>query len=211
MGTGEWIVIGLCAFVFVWFVAGTSFNQRINETQARLYRQALSCYGEFGAARRLDPSSTSFSLIEPAASSPFTRLEATLCLERRENLPLWLIQRLRGRRDVLILKAALRQAPRGEFHSLPAKDEELKQTLLGPQKKPLVFTQSVGALSLYQRGPLGEDRLADLTAWVHRYQSASARLSLQPELPHLTCSLTLKSLQATPLETVLKDLLASLS
>ena len=60
-------------------------------------------------------------------------------------------------------------------------------------------------LHLYQRGPVEEDRIADMTAWINRYQSAAARLSVQPELPNLTCSLTLKSLKTTPLETVLKD------
>jgi hypothetical protein len=210
MEIGEWIVIGLSVTLMAWFIIGTAYNNRITEQETLRYRGLLKPYGVFGATRRLDPSSVSFSLLEPAESSPLARLEVTISLARRENLPLFLVQSLRGRRDQLILKAAQKYPPRVEIHALPISAGALQASVTSAGKGPLMALRDVGSLRLYHRGQLPEAAAERLAAWLTEHKGAVTRLSIQPALPHLVCGIPLKALKTDPLPEMLTQLLAAI-
>lgn len=112
IGTGEWIVIGLSLLIGLFFVLGNWFNNQRADNAMRWLRQGLSDYGALKSSRFNAPTSKGIAFqIVPSASCPYQHIQGILILERRENLPLWIFQRIRGKRDVLQVTADLQDAP----------------------------------------------------------------------------------------------------
>jgi len=125
-------VVGLCAFLALWYGAGFLVNRRRGQ---RLYHWFVRGQDMLGADWKSvwigsPASGVRFSVME--ASPPFQQVEVILLLENREIMPFWLLDRLRGRRDWLILKATLRQARPGEVEVLPVRSRVVRVCVRRP-------------------------------------------------------------------------------
>ncbi len=189
MGTGEWIIIGLCILLGGWFVVGNRLNEQKTRQISAWVRGGLKPYGTLGALRRLDPSSIGMRLMPEGRDCPFPRREVLVSLVRRENPPLWLYQKLRGRQDLIIIKANLEKTPREELHLLLKNDAALMNTLNHGGSQPLVFLEEVKGSRLYYRGRQQESSAATVKEFSERYSGCIQRLSLQGKAPHVTLSL----------------------
>ncbi len=117
IGTGEWIVIGLSLLIGLFFVLGNWFNNQRADNAMHWLRQGLSEYGALKSSRFNAPTSKGIAFqIVPSASCPYQRIQGILILERRENLPLWIFQRMRGKRDILQMTSDLHDAPNIDLH-----------------------------------------------------------------------------------------------
>ncbi len=206
MGTGEWIVIGLCIVLAAWFLAGSYLNEQKTQQISRWARQGLRNYGTLGALRRLDPSSIGMKLMTEAKKLPFPQMEVLINLTRRENFPLWLYQQITRKRDLLIIKANLDSLPKFETHVLLKDDAAMLDKLNAADNRPLMLRAEIGEHRLYYRGNLDEDTLASIKSFTDQYAGCIQRLSLQPKAPHLTLSAYVAPLVAKPSEAFFQDL-----
>jgi hypothetical protein len=101
LGAGAWIA---------WLLVGTLVNRRRAAAVSRwLYAEARP-FGERLYIRWI--TLAAFELTVPEARAPFQQLSLTGFLESREMPFVWLWNRLRGRGDLLVVRADLRHPPR---------------------------------------------------------------------------------------------------
>jgi len=93
-----------------WFALGTHVNVRKGHRFLEWLQGGLPLIGEKTTLRWLGSSVVHLQVEK--AHEPFRRVEVLIVLEPRDVPPLWLLSRLRGRRDLLIVRTQLRSAPR---------------------------------------------------------------------------------------------------
>ncbi len=150
----------LAMLVFLgWFAVGTTWNVRRGDVMLKWLRQGLPLVGERTTMRWLGSSVLELKINK--SRDPFRTLETLIAFEPRDVVFLWALARLRGRRDVLILRAQLRSTP----------DFELEAFV------PHGWTAPRGANSLQARGwtplPLTDHR--NLTAFYSGEQGAQVQ------------------------------------
>ncbi|HUI85178.1 MAG TPA: hypothetical protein VL240_13190 [Candidatus Binatia bacterium] len=106
---------GLSIFVLVvilvvgWFALGTHINIRKGHRFLEWLQGGLPLIGEKTTLRWLGSSVVHLKIEK--AREPFRRAEVLIVLEPRDVPLLWLFSRLRGRRDLLIVRTELRTLP----------------------------------------------------------------------------------------------------
>src|SRR6266851_5313038 len=106
----------LAAFIVLgWFAVGTQLNIRRGNRLLRWLGQGLPIVGERTTLRWL--GSSAIELRVETALEPLRSAEVFVVLEPRDLPVFWWLFRARGRRDLLIVRAELRAAPRVELEA----------------------------------------------------------------------------------------------
>ena len=121
MDTGLAAIIGLCVILALWYGVGYLYNRQRGQRLFHWLEQGLDVLGGERESGWIGSPASGARVNILHAAPPFRRLEITLLLENREVPLLWLFDRLRGRRDRLIIKATLRSLRRGEIEIGPAR------------------------------------------------------------------------------------------
>ena len=200
MDVGQWIVIGLCVLVGGWYAAGYYFNRHRGEQVHDWLRNGLKQWGRLGATRQRGSLAQGAHLEVTQASTPFRRIEAAYLLEARENLPLWLVNHLQGKRDEIVVKARLRAAPRMEIVAAPSGDRDIKRFMAGEQISTYQQIPGLQGFVFLQRGETDPAFIARLEEFLENYQDASPRIVLQNDEPHLVLRAYLPPLLLVPAE-----------
>jgi hypothetical protein len=115
-----------------WFALGTHVNVRKGHRFLEWLQGGLPLVGEKTTLRWLGSSVVHLQIEK--AREPFRRVEVLIVLEPRDVPPLWLLSRLRGRRDLLIVRTELRSVPSQQVEILDrqawstvAIDKEVRQ------------------------------------------------------------------------------------
>jgi hypothetical protein len=110
-------LIGVTAVAIVaWFAAGTIWNIRKGSELLRWMQGGLPALGERTTVRWL--GSTAVEMVIRDAKPPFTGVMLVIFLEARDLPWMWAFGRSGGRRDMLIVRGALRRIPEIEFEAL---------------------------------------------------------------------------------------------
>jgi hypothetical protein len=109
------LLLLLLIVVMLWFSLGTRRNIRRGNELLRWLQDGLPLLGRRTTFRWLGSSAAVLRI--QAASAPFREAEVVVVLEPRDVALLWAWSRRRGRRDFLILRGRLRQAPRFELEA----------------------------------------------------------------------------------------------
>ena len=110
-------LIGICAVTVVaWFAVGSIRNVGRGRALMRWMQGGLPLFGERAAVRWL--GSTAVELVIREAKAPFAAVTLVLFFEARDLPWMWALGRLRGRRDTLIVRGELRDAPTIDFEAL---------------------------------------------------------------------------------------------
>src|SRR3990170_7569395 len=154
MDLGQQIAIYLWVFLLLWYIAAAAYNRRRGVRAYRWLRPGLAKLGPISDARWIGSSGSGARLVVGKADRPFRQVEAAYLLETRELLPLWLINRLRGRRDALILRADLRSSPHGELEVMRRGDPRLKGITASAERNPWILSKAelAGEFQAAQRG-----------------------------------------------------------
>jgi len=110
------ILVVLVAVVMGWFAFGVVWNIRHGNAVLRWMQGGLPRLGEKTTLRWLGSSAVELAIAK--ARPPFRRVELLLVMEPRDVPWFWLFARLRGRRDMLIVRGQLVTAPQFEFDLL---------------------------------------------------------------------------------------------
>jgi len=185
-------VIAFCALLVVWYIVGWQVNRRRGERLLAWVLQALRALsGDQITVSRLGTSG--FQVNVGKAKVPFKRIEATILLQPREILLLWIFNLLRGRTDQLVLKATLRAWPRGEVEVM--KTGRLSRGVLEELgEEAWARQETAGGLVIACRGEKGQQQVDAISHLVEDLSSRLLRLSLSKKAPHLLVSLSLAGL-----------------
>jgi len=104
------IFVVVVILIVGWFALGTHVNVRKGHRFLEWLQGGLPLIGEKTTLRWLGSSVVHLQIEK--AREPFRRVEILVVLEPRDVPPLWLLSRLRGRRDLLIVRTELRSVPR---------------------------------------------------------------------------------------------------
>ena len=110
------IFVAVVIAIVGWFALGTHLNVRKGHRFLEWLQGGLPLVGEKTTLRWL--GSFVVHLQMEKAREPFRRVEVLVALEPRDVPPLWLLSRLRGRRDLLIVRTELRSVPKLEVEIL---------------------------------------------------------------------------------------------
>jgi hypothetical protein len=185
--TGTDLAIGLAAFLLLWYVVGMRINRRRAVLLVRQVRESIEPFGGTATIRWFGRSA--FRVEAEQLAAPFSRLGISVLLEPRETFVLWVIGRLRGRRDWLVTGVTLtgqvtksfevyHPRRRGAFQvASDIRDKGWRQDAF-PGRAPLLFAAPDADGQALAREAM--TLLARTEVW---------RVGLRPEAPQLTVSL----------------------
>jgi hypothetical protein len=110
------IFVVVVIIIIGWFALGTHLNVRKGHRFLEWLQSGLPLIGEKTTLRWLGSSVVHLQIEH--AREPFRRVEVLVVLEPRDVPPLWLLSRLRGRRDLLIVRTELRFVPKVQVEIL---------------------------------------------------------------------------------------------
>lgn len=148
-------------------------------------REGLQKLGAIDEASWIGSSGSGARLVIAKAEKPFQRIETVYLLESREILPLWIFNRMRGKRDEIILKATLRGAPGLEVEVARTSDRQFRELIDKEQNKPYSIAPSAEAFMIAERGHPDEAWMERLGDFLERYEDNLFRISLQRTKPQL--------------------------
>jgi len=193
LDAGQWAVIGICVVLIAGYAGGYYYNRRLAEQTLAWLQKGLGRWGQATPGERLGGLATGGRLAVNAAREPFQRIEAVFLLEPRENMIFWLFDRLRGRRDELILRIVLRAAPDKEsLAEVGRRQDRNFKRALEKEKSPTVEPAAHGLDIAYwgKKSQAGERT----RFFLGKYGEAVNLLSIRRAAPHLFLRVRLKPL-----------------
>jgi len=193
---GQIIAIVLSALLAVGYFLGSVSNRKRGVEIALWMKRGLDkAIGEVSHAKWMGGASTGAQMAVAKANEPFRRVETAFLLEAREAAPVWWYQRLKGRRDAMVVHATLRTRPRGKIVS------SLKRE---PQADFEGEVRQFG--NLYLRCTPDLCKHAPLIRFLEKYADDLRELSLRPKQPHLFVKVNLPRIRSLPPEEFWRDL-----
>ncbi len=203
MNQGTMIVVGVSLLLVVWYVAGHIHNRRRGLRHRRWLEAGLEALDGEREAGWIGSPASGVRVNIRRAKDPFRRLEITLLLENREIPLLWLLDRLRGRRDRIIMRGTLRSPRRGEV-------EVASNWRKDRQADSWTWQEGPHGLHVGHRGHHGQRMATTLEPWLDTYGSHLDRFCWRKQDPHINLQLSIAGLLETKAETFLIDLSAAL-
>jgi hypothetical protein len=172
-------LIGIAAVAIVaWFAAGTIWNVRKGRELMRWMQGGLPVIGERTTVRWL--GSTAVELVIDQGKAQFSRAAVVIFLEPRD-LPWWPLSRLRGRRDVLIVRGVLRRIPTFELEALDPLSWSGRDAL---PRVPRAWLQRGGRIVVHHENVAALAAADALMALAERSGMKVGRLSVRRTEPH---------------------------
>jgi hypothetical protein len=192
-------VIAFCVLLIIWYIVGWQLNRRRGRRLLEWVIQDLRAFDGQITVSRLGMSG--FQVNVRKVQTPFKRIEATILLEPRENLLLWIFNLLRGRADYLVFKGTLRASPRGEIEMVKKRGRLARRVLKGLDEKAWARQEIDSSLAIACRGKQGQRQADAISHLVEDLSPRLLRLSLSKKAPHILVSLSLARLdeQSAPL------------
>ncbi len=173
--TGNERILWLALIVLVLsYLAGAWLNRRRGKAIGHWLQGGLASLGGKPAWKVTRSLSTGAEVTVFDAARPFQQVQASYYLMTREIMPLWGIELLRGKRDLLAIRANLRVQPVAEYELVPLQGK--LRTLLDEKagEQPWQWQEMPAGLGLATRGTPSRvtvqgDQLVRQAPWsVHR-------------------------------------------
>lgn len=179
-------LIVLVALVVGGFAFGSAANVRRGNAALRWMQGGLPKLGEKTTVRWL--GTTSVDLVLSRARRPFEKASLVVFLEPRDLPWLWLVSRLRGRRDTLILRATLARPPLEDLELLDRESWSGREVLSGMKDERWSVREPAapGGLPVFYKFEAALARADALLAPAKAAGMTIRRLSLRRAEPHLT-------------------------
>jgi hypothetical protein len=103
------LVVAVSVLLIGWYIVGAQIGRQKATRLAHLATRLLKPLGTEGSFRWLGSAGCEIRVSH--VRRPFKTIQAVVWLEPREMLPVWLVNRWRGRRDLIAVAAELRDPP----------------------------------------------------------------------------------------------------
>jgi hypothetical protein len=190
-----WILLAILAGGYL---VGTWLNRRRSKSLGLWLQAGLGVMGGQTLWKWIGTMSAGAQVNITAAGKPFKHAEIVYLLLTRELLPLWGVELLRGKRDTLVLRAALRAKPAREFEVVPLRGS-LRTTLdRNAGANPWQWQEMPAGLGYATRGDTGGQSAAAVRKFLERYGPFVQRLSLRERSPQLILFARMTGLERMP-------------
>jgi hypothetical protein len=190
-----WILLAVLAGGYI---LGSWLNRRRSKSLGTWLQAGLGVLGGQTRWKWIGGMSSGAQVTITGADKPFRQAEIMYVLLTREFLPLWGIEMLRGKRDLLVLRADLRATPLREFEVLPMRGD-LRATLDGHAgEQPWQWREMPAGLGLATRSEPDAKLVAAVRKFLERYGSHVQRLSVRERNPHLILFARMTGLEQRP-------------
>ncbi len=206
LDTGQWVVIGLSIFLIVWYVIVGYLNRRRGIRIYRWLREGLDNIGEVTDVHWIGSAGSGTQIKVDNTHEPFKALEATVLMESRELLPLWIFNILRHKRDELILRASLRKSPSQELEITRSTDREFHNIFSSKQKKTFSPSEAPSGFQIAFRGGKKLKGKQHIEDFLEQNGSTIIRISLGHKEPHFVLRCRLADLREAPAENFFSSL-----
>jgi hypothetical protein len=198
-----WIaIIGLV----VSFLAGQWLNRQRSKRLGTWLQTGIGALGGRVAWRWIKSMTSGAEVTVQEARAPYRNLSVSYYLLTREFPPLWLWERIRGKRDLLALKADLRLIPGREFEILPANGKLRKEFDQATANAPYQWVDLTHGLAIGSRGPVENQAVNRASAILKDYGPYVERISLRRRAPHVMAFFRLTGLERTKSEALWRAL-----
>lgn len=188
-----WIII---LAVAAGYLAGQWLNRQRSKRIGKWLQAGLGALGGQVSWKWLKSISAGAEITVREARAPFRDLVVSYFLLTREFAPLWLIERLRGKRDLLSVRAVLRDQPAAEFDIVPSAGQ-LRVALEAEAGSEARQWHELGAgLGLSTRLPPDRALIARAEAFVGTFGPYVERVSLRRRQPHVMAFLRITGIEA---------------
>jgi hypothetical protein len=185
------LVIGLSVLVLAWYFIGQQTMRRRGLAVLQWVRDGVSLLGDNPKLRWLGSAAFQLTLERPAP--PFAALAVTVVLEPREILFLWLVNRLRRRRDLLVVRADLTTRPGVMVELFRPQGRSGKEAqALAHEARWRIEAFDTSGLYLAASSPRARDLLRSATQQAQDRLGSLIRLSIRDTSPHLLLNYTLR-------------------
>jgi hypothetical protein len=197
-----WILLAVLAGGYI---LGTWLNRRRSKDLGLWLQAGLGVLGGQTLWKWVGTMSSGAQVRILGAVRPFKQAEILYLLLTRELLPLWGIELLQGKRDLLVLRAELTVKPAREFEVVPIRGDLRKTLDRNPGAIPWQWQEMPAGLGLATHIDPGGRTAAAVRKFLDVYGPFVQRLSLRKGSPQLILFAKLAGLERTPA----KEFLAS--
>lgn len=190
-----WLILIL---LVVGYMVGTWLNRRRSKRIGAWVQTGLGKLGGRVAWRFIRGVTSGAEANIGDARPPYRQLTIGYFLLTREVSPLWAIERLRNKSDLLTLRADLRRMPGVPWEIVPLQGP-LRRKLDQVAETPLNWQPLAAGLGLATGNPADPALVRRATAFTERYGTAIERLSLRQRTPHLVAFIKLQAIESRPL------------
>ncbi|OQA44311.1 MAG: hypothetical protein BWY52_01668 [Chloroflexi bacterium ADurb.Bin325] len=187
------------------YLVGAWLNRQRSKAIGQWLQAGIGLFGGRAAWRWLKSMSAGAEVTIAETRPPFKGVQLTYFLLTRELAPLWMIELLRKKRDLLLIKADLRSLPPREYEVVPLTGR-LRARLDSAEGQPLEWQPLAAGLGLGTRASAGGGDLGPVRAFIDKYGVDVERLSLRRRSPHLILYMRLGQVMDRPAEEMLRAL-----
>lgn len=194
------------------YLLGTWLNRRRSKALGLWLQAGLGALGGQTRWKWIGTMTSGAQVTITGADKPLRQGEILYLLLTRELLPLWGVELLRGKRDLLVLRAELRAQPAQEFEVVPLRGSLRAALDRNPGAEPWQWQEMPAGLGLATHGDPDPRAAGALRAFLETYGPAVQRFSLRSRSPHVILFARLNGLERTPSKAFLtgvRDVLAA--
>lgn len=200
------IVIGLSVVLLAWYFIGSQWNRRRSRVFVRGLAKGFAELNPRPTIQWLGASAFQIHAANPP--EPFKSLAVMVVLQPREMLFVWIVNRFRGREDLLVVKGELRHDPRWELELFDLNTPTGREGHRSAEVEHWVITDAPVPPGLGWAYPaVQSDPRPRWTAVLDGIPFRLHRLSIRRAAPHLLLCLT-PSAGEFPGELLLRSLVA---
>jgi hypothetical protein len=204
-----WILLAVLAGGYL---LGTWLNRRRSKSLGLWLQAGLGVLGGQTQWKWIGTMSSGAQVAITSAGKPFRQAEVLYLLLTRELLPLWGIELLRGKRDLLVLRAELRSKPTYEFEVVPMRGGQRATLDRNPGKRTWRWQEMPAGLGMATHDDTNPQSVDAVRAFLDRYGAFVQHLSLRERNPHVIVVARLTGLEAGPAReflTAVRDVIAT--
>jgi hypothetical protein len=198
VGPAQKVLWGILILLVLAYLGGGWLNRRRSKALGRWVQSGLKILGGQPAWKWVGTMASGGQVTVTNPSRPFRQLQLTYLLLTREFFPLWAVERLRGKRDVLMVRGDLRGDLSQEIEVVPLHGR-LRDTLdSNPGEQPWRWDEGPAGLGLATRAITDGRQIGAVKAFLAQYGPAVQRLSLRRRQPNLILFIHLDGLEHAP-------------
>jgi len=198
LNLGQWIAIGICAILIIGYVRGYITNRQRAKQISLWLLEGLKPWGQVTGGRKLPRMVTGGRLEVQQAQAPLRQVEAVFLLAPRENLLFWILYRLQGKRDELLVWITFQSKPEQAVEVARKGDKLFENRLKAADKPSLSIMSAPPPLQIASEEKEGAILAGKVQSFVQRFPSLILRLALRANKPHLFVRTDLRIVQSIP-------------
>jgi hypothetical protein len=195
-----WIVLVL---IVAAYFGGTWLNRQRSKAIGKWLQAGIGLLGGRVAWRWIRGMNSGAEVTVAETRPPFRQVQLAYFMLTREFPPLWAIELLRHKGDLLSIKADLRSVPARELEVVPLHGQLRSQL---DKDGDWQWQELAAGLGLGTRGATGAKGTGPVTTFLNTYGPYVERLSIRKRTPHVVLFLRLPGPEARPADDLLRAL-----